>query len=159
MFTLRSSIVRRVGSLLMAAALALNTACHVYVPLQTAPSPGMEIALDLNDRGRAELAGSIGPAVQRVVGVLVAATDSVYELNVTSVTYFSGAAQEWSGERLRVRTDYVSQTRERKLSRSRSLLVGAGSAAAIVAAIVTANLVGGASPIPTPTEPPPAGHQ
>lgn len=137
----------------------LNVACYSYVPLDVSPQPGTEVRLELNDRGRAALADSIGPTAHRIEGTLRSASDSAYELDVRSVEYYTGRVQRWSGEDLRIPMSFVSQSRERRFDRKRSLLVGVGATAAVVLAILGNDLVGGGSPGPTPVDPPPVGDQ
>lgn len=149
---------RRAGVAAMAVALMLNSACYAYLPLDTAPQPGTEVRLELNDRGRAALADSIGPTAHRIEGTLRSVSDSMYQLDVRSVEYFTGQIQRWAGEELRIPASYVNQSREKRFDRKRSLTVGAAALAAVVVAIVGADLVGGTTPSSPPTEPPPSNQ-
>lgn len=146
---------RRLACVALAVLPLTNAACYSYLPLDTSPQPGTEVRLELNDRGRAALADSIGPTAHRIEGTLRSASDSVYGLDVRSVEYYTGQVQRWSGEELRIPVGFVSQSRERRFDGKRSLLVGAIAAAAVVAAILGADLFGGSSPGTTPVDPPP----
>ncbi len=130
--------------------LSVSSGCYVYPPVVTAPSPGVELRLDLNDRGRAALGSLIGPSAVNVEGVLQSPPDTAYVLGVTSVTYLRGEANRWSGEPLTVSKDFVANTTQRTLSKSRTWLTAAGMAVAIAVLIASRGLVGGGSDVPPP---------
>ena len=130
--------------------LGVSSGCYVYPPVVTTPSPGVELRLDLNDRGRAALGSLIGPSAINVEGVLRSPPDTAYVLGVTSVTYFRGHANKWSGEPLTVSKDFVANTTQRTLSRSRTFLTAAGMAAGVVALIATRSLYGSGDDRPDP---------
>jgi len=128
----------------------VSSGCYVYPPVVSAPSPGTELRLDLNDRGRAALGNKIGASAVNVEGVLKSPPDTVYELGVTSVTYMRGEASKWSGEPLAVSRDYVANTTQRTLSKSRTWLTAVVMAAAVGALIASRGLIGGGSPASDP---------
>jgi hypothetical protein len=134
----------------MAFLLGVSSGCYVYPPVVTTPSPGVELRLDLNDRGRAALGNLIGPSAVNVEGVLKTPPDTAYLLGVTSVTYMHGQANRWSGEQLVVPKDFVANTTQRTLSKSRTWLTVAAAGAGIAALIASFGLAGGGS---NPAEP------
>ena len=142
---LRRNVRAAVGCLL-AFLLGVNSGCYVYPPVVTTPSPGAELRLDLNDRGRAALGTLVGPAAMNVEGVLKSPPDTAYVLGVTSVTYLRGQANRWSGESLTVAKDYVANTTQRTFSQTRTWLTVAVAAAAVVALAVSVRLSGGGNP-------------
>lgn len=137
----------------------MSAACYTYTPLASAPAPGMEVKFELNDQGRAALADSIGPGSRSVLGRVRTATASGYDVAMGSVENIDGLVQHWSGELMHIRTEYVARSQERRLDSKRSWMAGLGAAAALVAAILSADLLGGAAPPETGTDPPPAGNQ
>lgn len=137
----------------------LGSGCYSYVPINSAPDTGMEVKLELNDRGRAALADSIGPAVKSITGSVASKSDGAYDLKIHMVEFFNGNFQQWAGERVLVREDYVLRSNEKRLDRKRSWLAGLGSAALLAAAIAGVDLLGGGDPPTTPVDPPPAGDQ
>ncbi len=136
------------GRLVMIVLVAASlSGCYVYSAAPTTPVPGMHLALDQNDRGRVGLGDSIGAAVQTVEGTSVTTADSVYGLRVSKISYLNGQANNWSGELLVIPRMFVTNARQRKLSKSRSWLAGSAVAAAIAAFIASRDILGfGSSP-------------
>ncbi len=145
----------------LAAAPTLLTGCYTYtrydVPV-TAPAAGTspEVALEITDRGRVQLADSLGAGVVRIEGRLTGATSDVYQLNVRSVRYLRGDPVRWSGEPLSVPRENVAATYERRFSRTRTLLTAAGVLGGAVALLLATDLIGrgnedpGRRPLPDP---------
>jgi hypothetical protein len=131
----------RIKILLSIAGTALLVGCYTLQPTSTAPQPGNEIALDINDVGRVGLGGPMGPSIRQVEGRLVSKNDSDYVLAVTDVHLLDGGDQVWHGESVHVKSDYVSSVYERKFSMARSVALGAAGVG-VVAAIATTSLVG-----------------
>ena len=74
--------------------------CYTYVPLDTSAGvqAGEHIAVEITDRGRAELSDRLGSGVVRVEGTLTR-TDSVdLVMNVWRVAQIGGPTARWSGE-------------------------------------------------------------
>lgn len=126
--------------------LGVSSGCYVYPPVVTTPSPGVELRLDLNDRGRAGLGSLIGPSAVNVDGILKSSPDTAYVLGVTSVTYLRGQSNRWSGESLTVPKDFVANTNQRTFSNSRTWLTIALAAAGVAALLASVSLAGGGSP-------------
>lgn len=116
------------------------------MPVASAPQPGQVLVMDLTDQGRVALGPSIGPAATRIEGLLDSRTDSAYVVKVESVVYMNGANNRWTNEPLTIRTDLVRDLRERKFSRSRSVLLAAGIVGGAVAFIASRGLLGFGSP-------------
>ena len=129
-------MTRRLRPLLLLLALP---ACYAYATPARDPDPGMRVALDINDAGRVALAGGVGPGAERVEGRLVSRSDSLLRLRVTGVRYREGTTARWNGEELAVRAEHVTSTRERRLSRGRTLAFAAAGAAAILVLALTTN--------------------
>ena len=116
--------------------------CYTFVPAgQITPQPGTVIALDINDRGRVALGGSIGPEVSQIEGRVVSMDTSEYVLHVTGLHFLRGGEQAWSGELVHIRTEFVSSRYERRFSPVRSALLGAVAVGAV--ALVATKGLGG----------------
>jgi len=131
----------------------MGTACYTYTPLATPdPAPGTQVSLVLSDQGRVGMGPRIGQGVARVDGAVVGASDTAYVLSVSDILGINGSRSPWAGETVEVRRAYISNSLERRFSRSRTLLVSGGAAVAVVAFILTRNLLGlgggGASNVP-----------
>jgi hypothetical protein len=96
------------------------------------PQPGQQIALEINDAGRAALGGSMGPAIKRIEGLLVGTEADEYLVSVRGVHFFDEGWRRWSGERVRISSGYVSTSYRRQFSRTRSVALGAAVAASLV---------------------------
>lgn len=120
--------------------------CYTTAPVETAPSPGAVVVLDLNDRGRDKLGPSIGSAAQSIEGSLDSRTDSQYVVKVNSVVYMNGQNNRWTSEPLTIQSDLVRELRVKKFSKSRTSFLAAGSIGAMVALVVTRQLVVAGTP-------------
>src|SRR6266550_1862027 len=84
---------------------------------------GTDVVLGLNDQGRVSLGQSVGPAAQSIEGTLQSNSDSAFVVSVSSVTYFNGGSNKWSGEPLTIGRSLVNDVKERQFSRSKTTLV------------------------------------
>ena len=116
--------------------------CYTLQPTGgVAPQVGTIVGLDINDAGRVALGGTMGPSIARIEGRLVSRDSSEYVVGVTDVHILNGGDQVWSGERVHVKSEYVSSMLERRLSVARSVALGAAGIGA-VAIIATESLLG-----------------
>jgi hypothetical protein len=146
LLTLRSRAWRGVGCAgAVALAAQLLAGCYTYAPVDTsAGAPAdRDVAVDLTDRGRYELGGTIGQSPRRIEGRILATSDSTLTLAVRSVQSITGATSTWAGESLQVRRTGVSGVSARRLSRSRTALfvlaVATGFALVVTAGLAIAN--------------------
>ena len=130
--------------------------CYTFTPASN-PTPGTDVVLGLNDQGRVTLGQSVGPAAETIEGTLKSKNDSAYVISVSSVRYFNGGSNTWSGEPLTVGTSSVQQAQERHFSASKTALVVGAAAAAVLSFILTRTLFGSSSPDKTGTPGPPEG--
>lgn len=137
--------------------LGFTSGCYSFTPVATTPTPGTELVLGLNDQGRATLGQSVGPAAQTIEGTLRTKSDSAYVIAVSSVRYFNGGTNIWSGEPLTVSTSFVQQAQERRFSPSKTALAVAVAAGAVLSFILSRSLFASSSPDKTPTGGPPDG--
>jgi hypothetical protein len=137
------------------------TGCYTYVPLDSSARPvGTHVSVGITDRGRVALAPQVGPEVRRLNGRVLQNTDSALVLSVASVRYLEAAASErWTGERVQVSRDFLSEVAERRLSPGRTALAGGLFAAAVVViSAVSLTVLGGddqgstRTPLPPPTQ-------
>lgn len=110
--------------------------CYQYVAV-TAPAPaaGAQVSVGVTDRGRVALTETLGPEVRRVEGRVLEGHDTAVVLSVARVRHLSaGAVDQWAGERVSLSRDFVAEIRERRFSRSRTLLAS-GAAVAVLAVV------------------------
>jgi hypothetical protein len=148
-----ATVLRR--GLLLVALVAPVGGCYVYTPLASAPSTGTTVSFALTDAGRLALGRNIGEGAQSLEGEVDSITDSSYVLHVQSVTYINGQHNKWTGERLVVDRQQVTNARQRNFSKSRTAVVAAVSVGGLVAFITTRGLLGGGGESqPNPGGPP-----
>lgn len=131
----------------------LLVGCYTLEPTGgVVPEVGMGIALDLNDAGRVALGGSMGPEIARIEGQLLSKDTEDYFVAVRTVYYLRGGEQEWRGEKVHIKPQYVSMLYERRFSRGRTLAVGAAALGA-VALLAGQKLFGSGTGTPDPNIP------
>jgi hypothetical protein len=100
--------------------------CYALVPTGgVVPEVGMGIALDINDAGRVGLGGTMGPEIAQVEGRLIQNDTSEYLVAVETLHLLRGGEQQWRGEKVRIKTAYVTTVYERRFSRGRTIAVAA----------------------------------
>lgn len=131
--------------------------CYTYAPLDTSTGvqAGEHVAVEITDRGRAELSDRLGSGVFRLEGTLTR-TDSVdLVMNVWRVRQIQGPTAQWSGESVRLRREYASSVQTRTLNRTRTFLVAGAAVAGLVVFTREFGLFGFATGGDDPGEPPP----
>lgn len=118
------------------------TGCYTLRPARSTPVPGEVVALDINDQGRVALGGAIGPEIARIEGRLVNNDPEELLLSVRRLEFLRGGDQTWTGERVRIRRDFVGNMYERQLSRPRSYTLAAIIVAGAVTFFATRDLFG-----------------
>ena len=100
--------------------------CYTLQPTRGAtPSVGEKAAFDVNDAGRVALGGSLGPEISQIEGRVLGLENGEYVLAVSNIKLLKGGDQVWTGEHVRIKSDYVATTYERKFSRPRTIAVSA----------------------------------
>ena len=140
-----------------AACALLLGGCYRYVPFTPAAvAPGTELRLYLTGEGSARVAPTLGAQTTVVAGRADGAGDPL-RLMVSSTTKEWGGTVRWVGERVTIPLGAIARGERRVLDRRRTTLVGAGVAAATVAAYAVLRAVtgggsddGGPAPVPTP---------
>ena len=121
------------------------TACFSYAPVQTTPQPGAQVALEVTDEGRVALSEKIGPGVVRLEGTLAGVEGDALLVDASSVRQVRGYISDLGGVRVTLPRKYVTRMDERRLSRSRTLMV-VGGVVAIVAGFFAVKLSGKSTP-------------
>ena len=117
--------------------------CYTLQPTRgTQPNIGETVAFDVNDAGRTALGGSLGPEISQIEGRVLGSENGEYVLAVSNIKLLRGGEQVWTGEHVRIKSDYVGTTYERKLSRPRTIAAGA-IGVGLVAYFVTRSMKGG----------------
>jgi hypothetical protein len=123
----------------------LLCACYVTTPLvSTRPDPGTKLRVQLTDVGSDNLARYLGPGVTTVDGRLLQNSDSALALSVTQVAMRSGQEQFWKGEQVELPRASIAAVQERRLSKTRSVLLAGGIVAALLSLKIS-GAVGGSS--------------
>ena len=130
----------------------LAAGCYTLQPAQVVPPRGTEMAFDINDIGRVALGGSMGPEIAQVEGRLVDRDSSEYVVAVTALKLLRGGEQVWRGERVRIKSEYVSSLYERRLSKGRSIALGAAGVG-LIALWAGKSIIGLGTPGPGQTPP------
>lgn len=109
--------------LVLTALLTVASGCYKYVPVTNLDQQvGSRIRVSLSDRGTADLARHLGPAVAELEGQLVQSENGDMTLAVASTQNHSGIENFWNGERVDVPRDFVVRMQERKFSTLRTTL-------------------------------------
>ena len=134
-----------------ASTVTLLAGCYTLQPARgTVPDVGTRMAVDVNDAGRMALGGSMGPEISQIEGQLLGKEDGNYVVAVSAIKLLRGGEQGWSGEKVQIKSEYVSSFYQRRFSMGRTLALGAVGASA-VAYLVTRSLKTNPEPSNTPT--------
>lgn len=122
--------------------LLVSMGCYTLHPIvgQTLPL-GSQVALSINDAGRASLGGQMGPEIAVIQGRLLQKDSTEFVLAVAQIELLRGGEQVWSGERIRVKNEFVNSVSERRFSRGKTALVGAATAG-VLAIIFSQGILG-----------------
>ena len=116
----------------LASTVTLLAGCYTMQPARgTVSDVGTRMALDVNDAGRVALGGSMGPEISQIEGQLLGKEAGDYVVAVSAIKLLRGGEQSWSGEKVHIKSEYVSSVYERRFSMGRTLALGAVGAGAI----------------------------
>lgn len=119
-----SSVARFHRRVALLSAVLLSGCLSLQPVDRLTPSVGAEVAVDLNDAGRAALAPKLGPQIAQVHGHLLRRDGDEDLLAVTSAEFLRGGSQIWGGDTVRVSADYTTRYYENRVSTKRSLIFG-----------------------------------
>ena len=126
-------------------AAVLVAGCYELQPVNgPTPAVGTQIAFDVNDAGRVALGGSMGPEIAQIEGRLIEKGSADYLVAVSAIHMLRGGEQVWSGEPVRIKSEYVASVYEKKFSKGKTIAltaIGVG----VVAIIATQSLLGAGS--------------
>lgn len=108
--------------------------CFSYAPLDTSTGvqAGEHVAVEITDRGRAELSDRLGTGVLRLEGTLTRSDSAELVMNVWRVAQIGGATARWSGESVRFRREYASSVQTRTLNRGKTYVVAGAAVVGLV---------------------------
>lgn len=110
---------RRLGLLLVVGSAAM--ACYSQQPLRaSAPAPATRIVAQVTDTGRVLMANRIGAAALEVEGVVAAADETTWDLNMLQVSYIGGTSVVWNRELVRFPRYTLTEVSEKRLDRTRT---------------------------------------
>ena len=122
---------------------AFLTGCTSLQPVGgVTPEVGSRIAFDVNDAGRVALGGTMGPEIAQVEGKLIERDSSGYLVSVSGIRLLRGGEQAWSGEQVRLRTEYLGSAYLRHVSLGRSIALGAIGLGGFTAIMISQSLLG-----------------
>jgi len=129
--------------------------CYTRGPLTTAvPAPGTRIVAQVTDSGVVALSNALGAGPVEVEGVVAAADDRSWDLQLVRVDYRGGASVLWNRERVSFPRATLAHATQMRLDRGKSWLVaGAVTATALLAARLFGAIGGGETPNPPPPPP------
>ena len=117
--------------------------CYTLQPARAGVPPvGSRVAFDVNDAGRIALGGTIGPEIAQIEGRLLNNGTEDYLIAVSTVRLLRGGEQVWSGEQVRIKSEYVGSAYERRFSRGRSIALGTTVVGGFAAFLVGRSLIG-----------------
>jgi hypothetical protein len=126
-------------------ATVMTGGCYAYRPVSTTAVPGTIVSATLTDAGRVSVGRTVGEGARQLEGLVEAVDDTAYVLRMRSVTYLNGQTNGWTGERLTVSRQAMTNVRERRFSSKRTAIAVASTLGGVVAFIVTRSLLGGGS--------------
>ena len=122
---------------------AFVAGCYTLQPVPGVdPQVGRRLAFDLNDAGRVALGGTMGPEIAQVEGQLVDKDEGGYLLAVSMVRLLRGGEQAWSGEQVRLKSEYVGPAYERRFSTGRSIGLGLVAVGGFTGFMLSRSLLG-----------------
>lgn len=125
---------------------ALTLGCYSLQPtVGVTPELGVRVAFEINDAGRLALGGAMGPEIDQVEGRLLEKSSEEYLVAVTNVKFLRGGYQVWKGEQVRINSSHVRTSYIRKVSTTKSVILGAALTGGFVAFMASRGLIGGGS--------------
>jgi hypothetical protein len=140
-----STLYRRIWVVVVAGVLPAAVGCYTYAPLGTSTGvqAGEHIAVEITDRGRAELGDRLGPGILRLEGTLTRTDTQDLVMNVWRVADIGGTRSRWNGESVRFRREYAARVETRTLNRTKTYLAVVGAVGAFAWFAASHDLVGG----------------
>jgi len=119
--------------------------CYKQVPLETlTPSPATRVVAELTDSGVVAMGNALGPGAMEVEGVVSAASEAQWTLQLIRVDHRGGQSVMWNREPVAFARTLLANPMTVKLDRTRSWLAAAGIVAGAVIIAKSFNFFGGA---------------
>jgi hypothetical protein len=109
--------------------------CYNFVPVATSPLPGHAVRAQVNDEGAGLLTSQLGPGVMELEGLLLNADTQQVSILVQSYVTRRQGTLAASGEAVRLESRHILVLKEKRLERTRSLLLAAALGATTYLAI------------------------
>lgn len=122
--------------------IALLAGCYTMRPASGVTPLGTRVAYDITDIGRLALGGAIGPEIGAIEGRLVSSDSSEFTVAVSGVRYLRGGQQAWMGERVVLKSDYVSNKYELHYSNGKTIALSATVIGGVAAFVISRDLFG-----------------
>ena len=123
--------------------LLLAAGCYKQRPLETRPpAPATRIIADLTDGGTAAMANAIGAGVLEVEGVVSAADDSTWTLQMVRAALRDGRTIDWNRELVRFPAIALTDPRVVVFDTKRSWLAAGGITIGALLVARAFNLIG-----------------
>lgn len=134
-------IIDGVSRLSVAVGLIALAGCYTELPLgMTVPKPEARVIARLTDVGADRMASAIGVAADEVEGVVQAADDSTWRLNLLRVDQRGGVSTIWKREPVTFPRWALTEAKEKRLNKKASWLA---AGAATVGALLLQRLLSG----------------
>jgi hypothetical protein len=121
--------------LLLPALTACAAGCYSYVPVANSPAPGHAVKASVNDEGAGLLTAQLGPGVLELEGLLLNADTQQVSILVQSYVTRRQGVLNASGEAVRLEPRHIVVMKEKRLERTRSVLLAAALGASAILAI------------------------
>jgi hypothetical protein len=145
------TVARRLGLGL----LGVLAGCYRQLPLETPlPQPNQRIVAQVTDTGVLAMSNALGPGAQTVEGIVTAADNTTWDLQVLRVDYRGGSSVTWNREQVRFPRAALSQATERRFSSGRSWLMAAAVTSLALLGAKFLGVLGGGGDEGTPPPPP-----
>ena len=116
------------------------------MPLQQGAAPAAAgVQLVLSDKGRAEVEGKLGSAVDKVEGTIISQNSDSYTIAVSQVYLLRGGSSKWNGEQVTVAKDGVTGYQLHRYNQTRTVVLAVARTTAAVVFLASIKLIGGGS--------------
>ena len=136
--------------------LAPTQACYQYVPAAAEPTPGAIVRARLTPTGTDTVLARFGPGVEELLGTYLGPESGGVSLLVSEFLSDRTGRQSVWNEAVRLPRGGIAHLEQRELSRTRSVLFGAGLLAALSTAYVALDIGGRVFESDEPGEPGPS---
>ena len=147
--------MKRILLIAACASSVLSSACYMRRPIDQAapPAPSTRIVAALTDSGTVAMSNALGPGVLEVEGVLAAADENVWTLQMLRADTRDARSIQWSREPVPFPRNYLVNPAMIVLDKKRSWLAAVGITAGTFLIARSFNLIGNSEDDDNTTEP------